>query len=132
MKFYNRKILANCGIVNKSNFSFSMDYDGNFYTCHHFNSKSKFSDDFNIGNVNDGFDFEKMKILEPEKLKESNIDVFNKREEKCKRCQLYNLCSANCIMQNLKLHDNIFINDQVSCDINNIMYNVIKNKLKGI
>ena len=127
---YQRPILSNCGCVDESKFSFSMDYDGRFYTCHHFNSENKFNEEFNIGNINDGFDLDKVKSLSSESLKNKYIKEFNNREEKCNGCKLYNLCSANCIMQNLKLNDNVFINDEIACKINKIAYDVIE-KLLG-
>ena len=126
---YTRKILSNCGCVNEDKFSFSMDYDGQFYTCHHFNSEHKFNEEFNMGNIVDGFNFEKIKSLSQDNLKNKYINEYNQREEKCKDCKLYNLCSANCIIQNLKLHDNIFINDEIACNINTIAYDVIEKML---
>lgn len=126
---YDRQVCSKCGLFNKDNFSFSINYDGNFFTCHHFNSVEDKYKDFNIGNIDKGFYLDKIENLSENKLIENNLKEYKERESKCKDCKLNTLCSANCVMQNLKLYNNIFINDVVACEINNIMFDVVEKRL---
>ncbi|MFW6007779.1 MAG: radical SAM protein [archaeon] len=130
---YNRHELPNCGIVNdKENISYSVNTDGDYFTCHHFNASNPLYSKFNIGNIENGLDFNAIDKLSVDYLIKTNKKQYLEREEKCSNCKMYNLCSGICIMQNLQVHGNIFTNDEVACKINNIMYDVIYDLLKHL
>ena len=129
---YTRSPNAKCGLIDEDQMSFSVDYNGNIYTCHHFNSSDHRFDKFKLGDVKNGILkdlYEKVKI---DNLIKDDYDNYLKREEKCSKCAMYNLCSSICIMQNLEINDSIFINDEKACLINNVMYYVIESELKSL
>lgn len=132
MKDYTRPKNAKCGLIDENSLSFSVNYDGNIFTCHHFNSSNEMFNEFNLGSVKDGINLNKLKELNFEKLKIKNMDSYLRREEICSKCPLVNLCSNICIMQNLSKYGDIFINDEVACEINQIFFKVIDKVLKDL